>query len=77
MTTSKNQNKFHFFQIKISGVIVFPKTMLNNSPIWCTECTEDICPNHMTGEFVKKNNVKRQQEYANLIFFQIKLKDGN
>ena len=30
------------------------------------------------GEFVKKNNnVKRQQEYANLILFQIKLKDGN
>ena len=49
MTTSKNQNKFHFFQIKISGVIVFPKTMLNNSPIWCTECTEDICPKNMTG----------------------------
>ena len=32
-----------------------------------------ICP----GEFVKNNNVKRQQEYANLIIFQIKLKDGN
>ena len=30
-----------------------------------------------SGEFVKKNNVKRQQEYANLILFQIKLKDGN
>ena len=30
------------------------------------------------GEFVKNNNnVKRQQEYANLILFQIKLKDGN
>ena len=29
------------------------------------------------GEFVKKNNVKRQQEYANLILFQVKLKDGN
>ena len=30
------------------------------------------------GEFVKKNNnVKRQQEYANLILFQVKFKDGN
>ena len=30
------------------------------------------------GEFVKKtNNVKRQQEYANLILFQVNLKDGN
>ena len=29
------------------------------------------------GEFEKKNNVKWQQEYANLIHFQIKLKDGN
>ena len=29
------------------------------------------------GEFVKNNNVKRQQEYANLILFQIQLKDGN
>jgi hydrogenase-4 membrane subunit HyfE len=29
------------------------------------------------GEIVKKNNVNRQQEYANLILFQIKLKDGN
>ena len=28
------------------------------------------------GEYIK-NNVKRQQEYANLIIFQIKLKDGN
>ena len=29
----------------------------------------------LDGEFVKKNNVKRQQEYDNLILFQ--LKDGN
>ena len=29
------------------------------------------------GEFVKKNNVKRQQEYANLFFFQIYFKVGN
>ena len=28
-----------------------------------------------SGEFVKKNNVKRQQEYDNLILFQVK--DGN
>jgi hypothetical protein len=27
------------------------------------------------GEFVKKNNVKRQQEYEQIILFQIK--DGN
>ena len=29
------------------------------------------------GEFVKNNNVKRQQESANLLLFQIKVKDGN
>ena len=33
--------------------------------------------NTSEGEFVKKNNVKRQQEYANLILFQIKIKHGN
>ena len=34
-------------------------------------------PETQKGEFVKKNNVKRQQEYTNLILFQIKVKDGN
>jgi hypothetical protein len=29
------------------------------------------------GEFVKNNYVKRHQEFANLILFQIKVKDGN
>ena len=33
--------------------------------------------NTSKGEFVKNNNVKRQQKYANLIFSQVKLKDGN
>ena len=33
-------------------------------------------PETQKGEFVKKN-VKRQQEYANLILLQIKIKDGN
>ena len=23
--------------------------MLNTSPLWCTKCTKDICPNHMNG----------------------------
>ena len=49
MHFQKNQNKSNFFQIKISGIIAFPKAMLNDSPIWCTKCTEDICPNHMKG----------------------------
>ena len=37
----------------------------------------EILLEHAGGEFVKNNNVKRQQEYANLNLFQIKLKDGN
>ena len=32
---------------------------------------------NLNGEFLKKNNVKRQQKFANLILFQVKLKDGN
>ena len=30
-----------------------------------------------TGEFLKRNNVKRQQEYENSILCQIKIKNGN
>ena len=30
-----------------------------------------------TGEFLSRNNVKRQQEYANSFFFQIMIKNGN
>ena len=37
---------------------------------------EEIAKAQNLGEFVKKN-VKRQQEYANLILFQVNLKDGN
>ena len=36
MHFQKNQNKSNFFQIKSSGIIAFPKAMLNDSPIWCT-----------------------------------------
>ena len=36
-----------------------------------------ISESSLEGEFVLKKDVKRQQEYANLILFQIKLKDGN
>jgi len=32
-----------------TGVIAFPKAMLNTSPIWCTKCTPDICPAKMNG----------------------------
>jgi len=32
-----------------TGVIAFPKAMLNTSPIWCTKCTKDICPDDMNG----------------------------
>ena len=38
--------------------------------------TGDSMAGTKQGEFVKKN-VKRQQDYANLIIFQIKLNDGN
>ena len=37
-------------------------------------CIENI---NKTGEFLKRNNVKRQQEYENSILFQIKIKAGN
>jgi hypothetical protein len=37
-------------------------------------CIENI---NKTGEFSKRNNVKRQQEYENSIIFQIKIKAGN
>ena len=39
------------------------------------EKVKNIIENKENGEFVKKNNVKRQQEYEKLILFQCK--DGN
>ena len=37
-------------------------------------CIENI---NKTGDLKKKKNVKRQQEYENSIFCQIKIKNGN
>ena len=37
-------------------------------------CIENI---NQAGKFLKTNNLKRQQEYANSLFFQIKIKNGN
>ena len=58
-------------------------TVFNRKTLWITggyigsQKTDTSEYVTLEGEFVKKNNVKRQQEHANLIIFQIKLKDGN
>ena len=45
---------------------------------WNFKTKDDLIYVENIGEFVKKcKNVKMQQEYANLILFQIRLKNGN
>ena len=45
---------------------------------WNFKTKDDLIYIENIGEFVKKkHNVKMQQEYANLILFQIRLKNGN
>ena len=42
--------------------------MLNTSPLWCTKCTKDICPNHMNGTSEKSLVVHFHEFLSDKIF---------
>ena len=55
--------------------------LFGHRPMYCSDKDGDDCTNHNSrtrtgitvGEFVKKNNVKRQPEYKDLVFFRSKM----